>query len=108
MATFLKQSGVKHIRSAPCHPSTNRLAERFVQSMKQGLKASLHLRKSLSYRLYNFLFTYHSSPHATTEVTPYLFLQWELRTRFDLLQPDKNSCSFKTVSTWDWAWSTFS
>ncbi|XP_056135399.1 uncharacterized protein K02A2.6-like, partial [Lampris incognitus] len=31
-ATFLKASGVKHIRSAPYHPATNGLAERFVQT----------------------------------------------------------------------------
>ena len=39
-AIFLKQNGVKYIRSAPYHPSTNGLAERFVQSLKQNLKAT--------------------------------------------------------------------
>ncbi len=29
-AEFMKQNGVKHVRSAPYHPSTNGLAERFV------------------------------------------------------------------------------
>ncbi|XP_056144368.1 uncharacterized protein K02A2.6-like [Lampris incognitus] len=33
-ATFLKANGVKHIRSAPYHPATNGLAERFVQTFK--------------------------------------------------------------------------
>ncbi len=33
--------GAKHIRSAPYHPSTNGLAERFVQLLKQALKSSL-------------------------------------------------------------------
>ncbi len=37
-AEFLKQNGVKHITSAPYHPSTNGLAERFVQSLKQALR----------------------------------------------------------------------
>ncbi|XP_056132822.1 uncharacterized protein K02A2.6-like, partial [Lampris incognitus] len=32
--TFLKANGVKHIRSAPYHPATNGLAERFVQTFK--------------------------------------------------------------------------
>ena len=35
---FMKENGVKHFRSAPYHPSTNGLAERFVQSLKQALK----------------------------------------------------------------------
>lgn len=33
-AIFMRSCGVKHARSAPYHPSTNGLAERFVQSMK--------------------------------------------------------------------------
>ena len=33
---FMKENGVKHFRSAPYHPSTNGLAERFVQSLKQA------------------------------------------------------------------------
>ena len=37
-AEFVKENGVKHVRSAPYHPSTNGLAERFVQSFKQALK----------------------------------------------------------------------
>ena len=35
---FMKENGVKHVRSAPYHPSTNGLAERFVQLFKQALK----------------------------------------------------------------------
>ena len=31
---FLKSNGVKHIKSFPYHPSTNGLAERFVQTLK--------------------------------------------------------------------------
>ena len=34
---FIKSNGVVHIRSAPYHPATNGLAERFVQSFKQAL-----------------------------------------------------------------------
>lgn len=29
-ATFMKMNGIKHIRSAPYHPATNGLVERFV------------------------------------------------------------------------------
>ena len=91
-AVFLKQNGVKHTRSAPYHPATNGLAERFVQTMKQALKASKNSELSLSHRLCNFLLTYRSSPHATTGVSPaLLFLNREVRTRFDLLRPSPDA-----------------
>ena len=50
-ATFAKANGIKHIRTAPYHPASNGLAERFVQSFKQSLKTMLSSGRSLSYRL---------------------------------------------------------
>lgn len=38
MTGFLQANGVQHIKSAPYHPATNGLAERFVQTMKHALK----------------------------------------------------------------------
>ncbi|KAI2646044.1 hypothetical protein H4Q32_028458 [Labeo rohita] len=62
---FLKNNGIKHVTSAPYHPATNGLAERFVQSLKNAL------------------------PHATTNRTPaMLFLGRPLRSRLDLLKPN--------------------
>ena len=91
-AVFLKMNGVRHTRSAPYHPATNGLAEWFVQSLKQGLKASLSSGLSLHWRVCNFLLMYRSTVHSTTGVTlSSLFLKRELRTRFDLLRPDRES-----------------
>ena len=88
-STFLKSQGVKHIRSAPYHPASNGLAERFVQSLKHALKASKEDERSVDHRLQDYLLTYRSTPHATTGVTPAsLFLNRTLRTKFDLLRPD--------------------
>ena len=88
-AKFLSSNGIKHTRSAPYHPATNGLAERFVQSLKQSLKATQSSDLSLTRRLSDFLMTYRSTVHSTTGVTPSsLFLQREIRTRFDLLRPD--------------------
>ena len=86
---FLKRNGVKYICCAPYHPSSNGAAERFVQTFKQAMKASIKEPHPVAHRLANFLLTYRSTPHATTNVAPCtLFLQRELRTRFNLPQPD--------------------
>ena len=88
-AVFMRSCGIKHIRSAPYHPATNGLAERFVQSVKQSLKASRNSGLPLSRRLCEFLLRYRTSAHTTTGVTSSsLFLKREPRTRLDLLRPD--------------------
>ena len=89
-AVFLKSNGIRHTRTALYHPATNGLAERFVQSLKQGLKTSQSSGRSLSKRLGDFLLMYRSTIHSTTGVIPSsLFLKRELRTRFDLIRPDR-------------------
>ncbi|XP_061151222.1 uncharacterized protein K02A2.6-like [Syngnathus typhle] len=87
MAVFLQANGVQHIKSAPYHPATNGLAERFVQTMKHALKTSQG-QGTLHQRLHHFLLTYRNSPHATTKTSPAsLMLKRDLRTTFDLLKP---------------------
>ena len=92
---FIKLNGIKHIKSAPYHPSTNGAAERLVQTFKKTMKASEHDGRTHSQRLTSFLLTYRSTPHSTTHETPSeLFLKRPLRTRLDLLKPnvDRSVC----------------
>ncbi len=87
--TAMKQQGIKHIRSAPYHPSTNGLAERFVQTFKNAMRASENDGHTLITRLSTFLGRYRATPHATTGRSPSeLFLQRKFRTKLDLLKPD--------------------
>ncbi|XP_053092543.1 uncharacterized protein K02A2.6-like [Pangasianodon hypophthalmus] len=86
---FLKNNGIKHLTSAPYHPATNGLAERFVQSLKNALRAMTNEKMTLNQKLQNFLFAYRNAAHATTNRTPaMLFLGRPLRSRLDLLKPN--------------------
>ena len=88
LRSFLKRNGVKHIRCAPYHPSSNGAAERFIQTFKRAMQAQ-KAESAFQQRLMSFLLTYRITPHTTTNVAPCtLFLKREVRTRFDLMRPD--------------------
>ena len=93
---FLRSNGVKHIRSAPYHPSSNGQAERFVQTLKRSLKASKNDGRSLSHHLAEFRFSFHTTAHATNSSPGKLFLKRSLQTRLDLLSsPMKGFVGYK-------------
>ncbi|XP_050992295.1 sodium-dependent neutral amino acid transporter B(0)AT1-like [Labeo rohita] len=85
--SFLCVNGIQRIRSVPYHPSTNGLAERFVQTLKKALKTSQG-KGSLNQQLNTFLLSYRNTPHAVTKVSPgTALLKRQLRSRLDLLRP---------------------
>ena len=84
--TFLSRNGIKHLTSAPYHPSSNGLAERAVQLVKRGLKKVT--RGSMKSRLAKVLFHYRLTPQTTTGISPSeLLLGRRPRSRLDLLKP---------------------
>ena len=84
---FLTMNGIKHITSAPYHPSTNGLTERAIQIVKKGLKKVTE--GSIRSRIAKVLLAYRTTPHSTTGSTPAsLLLGRNPHTRLDLLKPN--------------------
>ena len=89
---FMKMNGVKHIKCTPYHPSSNGAVERLVQTFKNFMRVNASNGGTLSQRLASFLFSYRTTPHATTSVAPCeLFLGRKIRSRLDLMRPDVES-----------------
>ncbi|XP_043191542.1 uncharacterized protein K02A2.6-like isoform X1 [Amphibalanus amphitrite] len=90
MSEFMMMNGVRHIKVAPYHPSSNGAAERAVQTVKNSLKASIQDGQSLATRLARFLMSYRNAPQVSTGRSPAELLYGRsLRTRLDLLRPDR-------------------
>lgn len=85
---FLKENGIKHVTSAPYHPSSNGQAERGVQTVKLGLRKVMRDSESIQAGLTKFLTCYRQAPHSATKETPaQLMFKRNLRTRLDLIVP---------------------
>ena len=61
-------NGVRHIQTAPYHPSSNGMAERAVQVVEEGIKKQS--RGALNDKISRVLFRYHITPHSTTGSSP--------------------------------------
>ena len=87
---FVRRNGIRHVTSSPYHPASNGLAERGVQTMKDGLKKLTC--GSLETKLAQFLFKYRLTPQTVTGVSPAeLMFGRPLRSQLDLLQPNMHT-----------------
>lgn len=85
---FMLTHRIKHGRSTPYHPASNREAKQFVQTFKCSLLAGKGDGGTMSQKLSCFLLAYRSTPHTTTGVSPEkLFLKRKIQTQLDLLCP---------------------
>ena len=64
----MEKNGIKHVTFALYHHSSNRLTERAVQTVKQGLRQDEVF--TIEEKLAKFLFKYHITPHLTRGVLP--------------------------------------
>ena len=63
---FLKQNGIRHIRTAPYHPASNGMTERAVQTFKEGMKKMNG--GSVETRVSRFLARYRITPQTSAGV----------------------------------------
>ena len=83
---FCRLNGIRHVQTAPYHPSSNGLAERAVQVFKQGI--SKQSTGTLHDKISRMLFQYRITPHSTTGMSPAeMLIGRRLRSRLDLLKP---------------------
>ena len=83
--TFTKMNGMKHIKSASYHPSTNGVVERLVQTFKKAMKASEHKGRTYSQQLASFT-DLHLMPLLIKLLYSKLLLKRKLRTRMDMIK----------------------
>lgn len=87
---FLALNGIKHILTAPGHPSTNGQAENLVKTFKKSILANLDQNKdaNLDQILCRFMMDYRNMTHCSTGESPAkIFFGRKLKTRFSLLKP---------------------
>lgn len=85
--TFCENNLIKHLFSAPFHPSTNGQVERMVRTTKDYLKKGTH--GDIKLRLARFLLDQHVTPHSATGRSPAeLLFNRRPQTYFDKVHPD--------------------
>ena len=84
--TYLRKNGIHHTCTAPGHPATNGLAEKYVGHFKSKMKILDNEPGQLHAKLQRFLFTHRTTPLANGKSPAELLLNRQPRTRFDLLK----------------------
>uniref|UniRef100_A0A803JUZ6 Gypsy retrotransposon integrase-like protein 1 n=1 Tax=Xenopus tropicalis TaxID=8364 RepID=A0A803JUZ6_XENTR len=84
---FMESNLIRHVTTAPFHPSSNGQAERMVQTTKDALKRIID--GDWNYRLAKFLLQQHITPSTSTGCSPAeLLMNRRLKTCLDRLHPD--------------------
>lgn len=85
---FLKANNIRHTLSPPYHPSTNGEAERFVRTFKTNMKRKRAMNISWNHKICDFLLSYRTTPHSTTNRTPAEMMSGRnLRTKLSAVHP---------------------
>ncbi|XP_065189626.1 uncharacterized protein K02A2.6-like [Sycon ciliatum] len=86
---FLRANDIVHTLTAPGHPATNGLAERYVGVFKQKLKEMGATSEPLQARLDRFLLTYRTTPNHAGRTPAEMMFGRQPRTRLSALRPSQ-------------------
>lgn len=85
---FLKERGIKHIRTSVYHPQANVCVERFNRVLKDGLQAAQATQQPWKPVVTEMLHSYRATAHATTGESPFQLLRGRLMwTKLNILPP---------------------
>ena len=88
--TSTEKTGTNNTRTAIYHQSSNGQVERYVQTIKQALRAEKQSKKQIDEKVNDFLMSYRSTPHTTTSFMPaQLFIGRNISTKIDLIKPSR-------------------
>ncbi|XP_046811309.1 uncharacterized protein K02A2.6-like [Lucilia cuprina] len=93
---FCEINGIQHLTTAPFHPASNGLAERFVRSFKTCLKKELTSGNNLNSSLLAYLTTYRSTPNKDGKSPAEIIHGRQPRTLLSLLKPPINTSNKTT------------
>ncbi|XP_055910581.1 uncharacterized protein K02A2.6-like [Eupeodes corollae] len=84
---FLDSNKIRQKLTSPAHLSTNGPAERFVQTLKNGLRSAVNHSGDMHTKLHRLLMQYRKTQSSTTGKSPAeMMLKFNLRTRLDLMR----------------------
>ena len=94
--TFLSKNDILHTTTAPGHPATNGLAERYVGHFKTSMKKMGDKQEYLQVKLDRFLFTNRTTPNASDRSPAELLMNRQLRIRYAALKASQTQQQVKT------------
>ena len=92
---FLRENDILHTLTAPGHPATNGLAERYVGEFKDKLGKIGDTGKSVQTKLDRFLLTYRATPNTLGKSPSELLMNRQPRIRFSALRAESSKQEVK-------------